>query len=391
MQAVPELHRIPATAELPMQAVEELHRIPATAELPMQAVEELHRILATAELPIQAVEELPKSGTCWEKYNVGLALARQHALEVHKWMDAAVKQETQPTQPLSDELQRRHAQLYSTVADEDGTIMTLLADALRCDNLKMYFLQVGAFQGDSVGDPLFNKVNPRRWSGILVEPSPLAFKQLLANYKIDENGARTIAQKQEVSKVLLKDQEAEIEQKLCAINAGITAERGTFSFFMVDIEGGIGTKHADARKLPYWAQELSSFDKQHLIRHQRFLDYAPNTCKKFDSEPDCVSEAITENVKQTQVDGLTFEDVFARCGGASSYPALLVIDAEGRDAEIIRQFPFKIVKPRVIYFEHAHLNAPGERAAIAKYLEEVGYSVSFHWRSLTMSDTYAFY
>jgi hypothetical protein len=41
-----------------------------------------------------------------------------------------------------------------------------------------------------------------------------------------------------------------------------------------------------------------------------------------------------------------------------------MIDAEGYDYELLRQFPFEKVRPQIVFLEHAHLGADQRQAAI---------------------------
>ena len=99
--------------------------------------------------------------------------------------------------------------------------------------------------------------------------------------------------------------------------------------------------------------------------------------------------SVVDNIVESTVRGATFEDVFAQCPHTAP-PDVLVVDVEGRDADIIRQFPFDRLKPRVVRFEHWHLNM-AQRRDILSFLESKGYSTGFHWRSMTGQDTLAYY
>jgi hypothetical protein len=63
---------------------------------------------------------------------------------------------------------------------------------------------------------------------------------------------------------------------------------------------------------------------------------------------------------------------------------LLVIDAEGWDWRILRQFDLKRVQPKLVLYEHQHLSA-SERAEAHQFLSEVGYG----WAETKEGDTLA--
>ena len=91
----------------------------------------------------------------------------------------------------------------------------------------------------------------------------------------------------------------------------------------------------------------------------------------------------------------------SRAGGASlasrSHPAtrkltghkyeinkldLLQIDAEGYDFELLKIFPFSKVTPRIIHFEHLHLNET-DRDASLKFLHNLGYYFVLEYFDIT--------
>ena len=47
---------------------------------------------------------------------------------------------------------------------------------------KYQFIQIGANVGNTENDPVFKNVKNKHWTGILIEPNPKAFNQLIKNY-----------------------------------------------------------------------------------------------------------------------------------------------------------------------------------------------------------------
>jgi hypothetical protein len=93
--------------------------------------------------------------------------------------------------------------------------------------------------------------------------------------------------------------------------------------------------------------------------------------------PDLESMSEIEEVRC-----LTFETLFKEMG--VDYVDLLQIDAEGRDAEILRLFDIPGRKPAVVRFEHKHLS-------IADHEKSIGLLVGQGYRiAASGSDTLAY-
>jgi hypothetical protein len=61
---------------------------------------------------------------------------------------------------------------------------------------------------------------------------------------------------------------------------------------------------------------------------------------------------------------------------------LLQIDVEGYDFELLKIFPFASVTPRIIHFEHLHLNVTDRNASL-KFLHNLGYSFVVEYFDIT--------
>jgi len=55
---------------------------------------------------------------------------------------------------------------------------------------------------------------------------------------------------------------------------------------------------------------------------------------------------------------------------------LLIIDAEGYDYKIIKAITFIIIKPKVIIYEHSHLDEFSKTES-SKFLSNIGYEIRF--------------
>ena len=61
---------------------------------------------------------------------------------------------------------------------------------------------------------------------------------------------------------------------------------------------------------------------------------------------------------------------------------LLQIDAEGYDFELLKIFPFSEIIPKVIHFEHIHLDIY-HRNACLEFLHQMGYSFVMEYFDIT--------
>ncbi|MBI3985448.1 MAG: FkbM family methyltransferase [Lentisphaerae bacterium] len=162
-----------------------------------------------------------------------------------------------------------------------------------------FFIQVGAFNGVDA-DPIRKHVVARGWRGILVEPQPDVFQILSRNYQGYPG--------------------------LELVNAAIADTRGKRELFVV---------RNDDPNLPNLLGGLASFDRTVILKHK------------------CVLPRIESMVQTIRVPCLTWTDLL------DTYRVrtidLLQIDAEGYDSEIIALALNGPVKPRIIHFEHIHL------------------------------------
>ena len=179
------------------------------------------------------------------------------------------------------------------------------------------FVEIGANDGDK-DDVLRTHVLRPGWRGVMVEPVPYLFERLSANYA----GVAGIA----------------VE------NAAVADRDGTQPFFHI--------APAPEGELPYWYDEIGSFSRDFVLRH------APEI-------PD-----IEERLVETEVETLTFASLCERHG--LDHVDVVMVDAEGYDAEIVRAFPFARFHPRVLVYEHFHMSR-AERAELRALVAAHGY------------------
>jgi FkbM family methyltransferase len=185
----------------------------------------------------------------------------------------------------------------------------------------IFFVQVGSNDGLN-GDPLHNliKSNPR-WKGIFIEPVKYAFDRLRSNYNGD---ARFVFE-----------------------NIAISESPGEADFFYVseDAKTKLG-------ELPYWYDQLGSFDREHIVKHLE------GQLEPFIVKERVKCETLTHVLNRNHVSKID----------------LLHIDVEGFDYNILSKVDFLRYRPDVILFEHKHLTQNNRRNA-RLLLKSYGYTL----------------
>jgi FkbM family methyltransferase len=184
------------------------------------------------------------------------------------------------------------------------------------------FVQIGANDG-IIHDPIHQVVETCGWSGVLVEPLPVFFEKLVANYAGVPN--------------------LEFE------NAAIGTTDGTATIYSVDPRPGD----------PYWVELLSSFNRDVILSQGEVL-------------PDVEHRLIEVEVKTTTLASLV-------TGHGLTTIDLLHVDAEGYDFEILKQIDFSALwAPSFIIFEREHFDREMYRQA-TRMLRKAGYRCVDVW------------
>jgi FkbM family methyltransferase len=194
----------------------------------------------------------------------------------------------------------------------------VVAEIARRSGRPLTFMQIGSCDGKT-NDPLHAVVRSSHWSGVLVEPMPWLFEQLVANYQ------------------------------------GVSG----LHFFQVAIGSGDGPMmmySVDPRPDdPHWVTQLTSFDRDVVMSHSYALR-------------DLESRVFTVEVESRSVQSLLDEAGFAKVD-------VLQIDAEGFDDQIIRGLPLTASwAPQFLIFEKKHLSST-RYADLKRHLKEAGYTV----------------
>ena len=118
--------------------------------------------------------------------------------------------------------------------------------------------------------------------------------------------------------------------------------------------GGSPHKQAfdDGDLLPHWADQICSFDQDHIIKHF----------------PKRVALTTTVSVKAWSVPELLRQQNIHRVD-------VLMVDTEGFDLRVLQQIPFAAIRPRLIVYEHIHLSDADQEAA-KDFLRRHCYTVS---------------
>jgi FkbM family methyltransferase len=182
------------------------------------------------------------------------------------------------------------------------------------------FVEIGSNDGEQ-HDHLQPFIVSSAWRGVMVEPVPYVFERLRRNYEGVEG-------------VSLE-------------NAAIADRDGRLPFYH------LAEADEDERDaLPAWYDGIGSFSRDAVLSHARYI-------------PDLEQRLVVDEVK-----ALTFESLCDTHG--LDEVDLLLIDAEGYDWELVNAIDFERRSPRLLIYEHYHLD-PEERAACQAYLEGRGY------------------
>jgi FkbM family methyltransferase len=182
------------------------------------------------------------------------------------------------------------------------------------------FVQIGSNDGEQL-DPLRRHILRRSWRGVMVEPVPIVFERLVANY-----GRR---------------------DRIALENVAIADRAGELPFHHL-----APVEDFEAEGLPRWYDALGSFRRDVVLSHA-------------DRIPDIHERLVTTAVPCTTFDALCTKHGIGRLD-------LLHIDTEGYDFEILKSIDWSRWRPLLLIYEHLHLSLD-ERAACQSFLADQGY------------------
>jgi len=195
-------------------------------------------------------------------------------------------------------------------------------------NKDFLFVQIGANDGIKA-DPIYLYVIKYHWKGILVEPVKYIFEKLKKNYQ----GIKGLNFE----------------------NAGIGKKDGYNRFYRL--------KRMEGQNMPLWYDEIGSFVKSNVLKHKDKMKNIEDYLM-VDKVPSLTLISLFKKYKLRKID-------------------LLVIDAEGFDYHIVKQIPFKKIKPSIIVYESRHLSKAQKKECLT-LLRKNGYSI------MELTDTVAF-
>lgn len=174
----------------------------------------------------------------------------------------------------------------------------------------VFFVQVGS-NDMFKHDILHIYVEQYGWCGILTEPVPYVFARLVERYG-------------DIPSLHLEE---------CAV----ASHGGVTDFYYL--------REDDDARLPPWYDQIGSLSRQHLLNHAVAI-------------PD-----VEDRIVHDQTIAVTFADLCAKHG--REHVAVIQIDVEGADLDVLRSIDLTAVRPDIVIYEHQHLDDADGRAAKA--------------------------
>ncbi len=176
----------------------------------------------------------------------------------------------------------------------------------------LFLLQIGSNDGMN-GDPIFAALTLQpSWEALLVEPVPYLFERLKLNYAGNN--------------------------RVQFANVAIADECTTSTFYYLEASAKL---HVPG--LPAWFDQLGSFDSSHIIKH--------------------LGVGVEPFIRTLDIPTVSLPTLL-ECQNVSKID-VLHIDTEGYDWKILRQLDLKVFRPKVILFEHKHLQESERLEALA--------------------------
>ncbi len=224
--------------------------------------------------------------------------------------------------------------------------------ASRLDPAASFVVQIGANDHSprAKHDPIPHLV-ARGWRSILIEPIPSTYARLRANYATTTRTTLRI------------------------VNAAVCprCDMPSPRMYFVDVTSNAshGSSDHDVRCTNQsgtrWISEIASFSARHLLLHERFFAKMPKKCGicaralGTSLRQSCMRRLISKNLASISVPCFCLRSELA----AEPSVALLAIDAEGHDLDVLRSYPFDVprLRPWRVFFEAAHMSRATYRNA----------------------------
>ena len=182
---------------------------------------------------------------------------------------------------------------------------------------KFNALVVGAFDGVA-NDPASDFIRRHDLNAVFIEPQADPFRRLQINMKFCRN--------------------------VRLVNAAVDEITGWRDFYSIK---------PGNKELPAWTEQLASFDRSHLSKHE---DRAPG---------------LNKHIVTSSVETITFSEIIDKFN--LERLDLLQVDVEGMDFKLLSLFPFERCRPAIVYYENAHMSH-FQRHSIRSRLQQYGYS-----------------
>ena len=196
-------------------------------------------------------------------------------------------------------------------------VEALVEDVVLHDGART-FLQIGANDG-YLSDPLNLAIFRHKLTGTFVEPQANYYRELQKTYR-DFPGMRFL-------------------------QYAIAEASGAMTMYTLDCSGG---------RLPGWAQGVGTLSGEQI--------------RKFGDQ----IEDIESYIRADEVQCITVADLLDRA--AHPDPDIVVVDAEGFDHAILRQFDFGRLSTKLVIYETESMTG-ADAADLAQRLEEGGFAI----------------
>lgn len=175
------------------------------------------------------------------------------------------------------------------------------------NNGKFNFIQIGANDGVSRSDDIFEYIQHFDAEGIMLEPQLDVYEKLKNNFSA--------------------------YPKIKPLNKAIHTTEKKIALYSID-----NKSIENIKDLPLWASTsgTASFDKLHVLEHAKRINLSEDEINGYDVE--CI----------------TLAELFAMC--PFKRIDLLKVDTEGYDFEVLKMLRLDEIMPTIIRFEHLHMS-----------------------------------
>ena len=192
----------------------------------------------------------------------------------------------------------------------------------------------------------------RGWSALLVEPVPHLATRLRHRYADRHERVDIVA------------------GAVCGSCQAVHASTATAyaTMWAVDLASRhgqtIGSNTSDPRcarvKGAEYVSEIASLSREHVLNSDRNLAWGPSRCAECSAivgrrlPSDCLRNLVRDHLVSTRVPCVCLATLLAR--RAATNVSLLMVDTEGHDLHVLRQYPFETLPTWRVIYETKHLS-----------------------------------